>query len=295
LEKSPSIALSFRVFAADIKLAHSVFALPFAVAALVIGRVPMPTVTDAVLLVVCMVAARSFAMGMNRYLDREIDAQNPRTQRRKIPGGELAPAAALGWSLAAAAVFLVASFNLSTLAGYCAGPTLLLLASYSLLKRVTWVTHWYLGLCLGFAPVAVQIALTGAVTLPVVLLGLAVCLWTAGFDILYSLQDLEFDRSAGLHSVPGRFGPGAALALSRASFIGMIASLAGVGLLTGRGLVYFAGVAAVAAILIFEHVLVRDARHDGRSKHIGLAFFNANAFVSVAFLAFVALDAALAS
>jgi 4-hydroxybenzoate polyprenyltransferase len=284
---------SFAHFAADIKLAHSIFALPFAIAALVVGQVPLPTASQAALLLAAMVGARSFAMGMNRYLDRHIDASNPRTVGRKIPSGALSARAGLAWSLASGAILILCASLLSPLAGYCAVPLLLILMSYSWMKRLSWLTHWYLGACLGLAPIAAQIAMTGTVTLPVVLLGVAVTLWTAGFDILYSLQDLEFDRSRGLHSVPGVFGPAKSLWISRVSFAGMIASLGAVGVLSGLGIFYAAGVALVAGILVFEQWLVRDARIDGRSARIGVAFFNANAYVSIVFLAFVLADRVL--
>lgn len=281
---------SFSAFSKDIKLAHSIFAMPFAMTAFIVAPMPPLSASHAILLLLCMVTARSFAMGMNRYLDRDIDIANPRTQLRMIPRGHLSPTQALSWSLIAAAVFVAAAFGLSPMAGYCALPMLVILMSYSLMKRWTWITHWYLGLCLGLAPVAVQIALMGTVTLPVVLLGLAVSLWTAGFDILYSLQDIAFDRTYGLHSVPCRFGPAASLWISRACFIAMIGMLGTVGVLAERGVLYYFGVAVVAGILTYEHALVRDARHTGASKHIGVAFFNANAYVSVAFFFFAVAD-----
>lgn len=288
--KLVAAAGSFKHFAADIKIAHSVFALPFAMAAFVVGRIPLPGVQQIALLLVCMVSARSFAMGMNRYLDHKIDALNPRTQVRKIPSGAMTPIQGLAWSLLAATIFLVAATALSPLAGTCALPLLLILMSYSWMKKLSWLTHWYLGICLGLAPVAVEIALTGDVTAPVLLLGAAVAFWTAGFDILYSLQDMGFDRSKGLHSVPGRFGPAASLWLSRLSFVATVALLGAAGHLAGRGLLYAAGVMVVAAILCVEHWLVRDAKADGRSKNINLAFFNLNAFVSVVFFVFAELD-----
>lgn len=281
---------SFARFAADIKLAHSVFALPFAASAFVLGALPLPTLRQLALLLVCMVTARSFAMGMNRYLDRAIDLANPRTRGRMIPKGELPAKHGLLWSLTAAVVFVAAAAALSPLAGYCAVPMLLILMSYSLLKRFTWAVHWYLGACLGLAPIAVTIALKGEAPAPVLMLGAAVALWTAGFDILYSLQDLDFDRQVGLHSVPGRFGPARALWLSRLSFVAMIVLLSAAGHLTGRGIAYFVGVAIVGGILTYEHLLVRDAKETGKSAHINVAFFNANAYVSVVFFAFAALD-----
>jgi 4-hydroxybenzoate polyprenyltransferase len=237
-----------------------------------------------------MVTARSFAMGMNRYLDHEIDARNPRTRLRKIPAGELAAHHGLGWSLAAAALFLAAAFALSPLAAFCAPFLLAILGAYSFLKRLTWATHWYLGLCLGLAPIAVEIALSGQVSLPVLAVGAAVALWTAGFDLLYALQDMDFDREAGLNSFPARFGPATTLRMSRWCFVLMIALLVSAGRLAGLHGLYFAGVAAVAAILGYEQWIVRDARVTGASTRLNVAFFNANAYVSVVFLAFVALD-----
>ncbi len=281
---------SLRHFAADIKVAHSIFALPFAMAAFIVGKIPLPSAEQVALLLICMVTARSFAMGMNRFLDHKIDALNPRTEMRRIPSGAMTPRQGLLWSLVAAVIFVFCAAKLSALAGICAGPLLVILMSYSLMKKVSWVTHWYLGACLGLAPIAVQIALTGVVTIPVLLLGSAVALWTGGFDILYSLQDMDFDRSKGLHSVPGRFGPSASLWLSRLSFVGTVALLGIAGILAGRGSLFGVGVALVAVILTTEHWLVRGASRDGRSQHINVAFFNLNAYVSVVFFVFAELD-----
>ncbi len=281
---------SFTHFAADIKLAHSVFALPFAMSAFIVGHLPLPSTRQLALVILCMVTARSFAMGMNRFLDRAIDGQNPRTKVRKIPSGALSPAQSLGWSLFAAALFVAAAWLLSPLAGKCALPMLVILMSYSFMKKLSWLTHWYLGLCLGLAPIAVSIALSNSVSPAVLLTGAAVALWTAGFDILYSLQDIGFDRANRLHSVPGRFGPASSLWLSRLSFAVMVVVLAVAGQLAGLGWIYDLGVAIVAGILTYEHILVRDARHTGQSKHINVAFFNLNAYVSVVFFIFAELD-----
>ncbi len=281
-------------FAADIKLTHSIFALPFAASAFFLGAVPLPDLAQVALLLVCMVTARSFAMGMNRLLDWRIDLDNPRTRVRQIPSGRLTTFQASVFCALAAVAFVAAAFGLSPLAGYCAVPLLLILMSYSLLKRYTWAVHWYLGACLGLAPVAVEVALVGHASLTTVLLGVAVALWTGGFDIIYALQDMSFDRGHGLHSVPGRFGPSGALWLSRLSFVGMVALLAIVGWRIGAGAAYGVGLAIIAAILAVEHWLVRDARHDGRSNHLNAAFFNANASISIIYFVFLALDRWLA-
>ena len=284
---------SFKAFAADIKIAHSVFALPFAMSAFVIGHLPLPTVRQVLLLLTCMVCARSFAMGMNRFLDRRIDRANPRTLSRKIPAGQLTARQGFAWSALAGALLIAAAFALSPLAGYCAPPLLAILATYSLMKHLTWLTHWYLGFCLGLAPVAVTVAMTGTAPISVLFVGLGVCLWTAGFDVLYALQDREFDVQHGLHSVPRHFGPVVTLRVSRICFAVMIAALAMAGHLAAMGPYYYAGIALMTALLIYEHVLVRDARIDGRSRHLNVAFFNMNAYVSVVYFVFTALDAYL--
>ena len=292
--KRARLGPSFLAFARDIKIAHSIFALPFAASALVLARLPLPTAQQCSLLLVCMVTARSFAMGMNRFLDRKVDARNPRTKMRKIPAGELPAARGLLWSLVAAVLFLTASFALSPLAGYCAPVLLAILGGYSLMKHLTWATHWYLGVCLGLAPVGVEIALRGHASPAVIAVAAAVALWTAGFDLLYSLQDMAFDRDAGLNSFPAKFGPGTTLVTSRGCFLAMIALLAAAGVMADLHAIYALGVAAVAAILAYEHWIVRDARDTGASTRLNVAFFNANAYVSVVVLAFVLLDLFLA-
>jgi 4-hydroxybenzoate polyprenyltransferase len=284
---------SFLHFAGDIKIAHSIFALPFAASVFVIGQhldFSNVRLEQLLLLIICMISARSFAMGMNRFLDRHIDAINPRTRIRKIPSGALSAKAGLLWSLAWAGTFVIGAFLLSPLAGWCSVPLLLILMSYSFWKKISWLTHWYLGLCLGLAPVAVEIALTGQASISMVMLGLAVSFWTAGFDILYSLQDLDFDRQNGLRSVPARFGAAKSLWISRFSFIAMIFLLVLIGVQEKLGVIYFAGVCLVASILIAEQFMVRDAKGDGKSAQINAAFFTANAYVSIIFFGMTWLD-----
>lgn len=283
-------ARSIQVFAKDIKLSHSIFALPFALSALTFIPNAMISMSKVLLIVACMVSARSFAMGMNRYLDRKIDAKNPRTTSRMIPSAQITPGQSLTWSLVFGVLFVVFAFQLSNLAGILSLPLLFVLAGYSLQKHYTWLCHFYLGVCLGFAPIAVEIALTDAVTLPVVFVGLAVSFWTAGFDIIYSLQDRSFDEGAGLRSIPARFGFAGAIDLSRVCFAAMIFFLGAAGLLAGAGNIYFVGIAVIAAVLIGEHYLIRDARRDGTSKFLNKAFFDFNAFVSVAFLVIALSD-----
>lgn len=285
-----TIGKSFGAFASDIKLSHSIFALPFVGTGLLIANITEIDARQIVLIVISMITARSFAMGMNRFLDSEIDRENTRTLKRAIPSGRLNRKTCLAWSLVFALGFILAAGALSNLAGWLSVPLLIVLSLYSFMKRLSWLTHWYLGMCLGLAPIAAQIALQDTVTLPVTLIGMAVALWTAGFDLLYSLQDTAFDKAKGLHSVPARFGPHAALALSIASFAGMILLLWTAGTLTGAGSWYWSGLWLILVILCFEHWLVRDAWQHGTSKRISAAFFNANAFVSIAFFTCVFID-----
>jgi 4-hydroxybenzoate polyprenyltransferase len=283
---------SLASFAKDIKISHSIFALPFVVVGMLIGVRALPTDRQIFLLIVCMISARSFAMGMNRYLDRDIDALNPRTVLRAISRGALSPQQCLTISIVFAVLFVTSAFMLSPLAGMLSFPLLGVLALYSKMKRWTLLTHWYLGLCLGLAPVAAQIAMTGGVTVPVVGLCFAILFWVAGFDLLYSTQDAQFDRTHGLNSFPSRFGIKATLVTAGLCFLTMIALLIGIGLTpsVGVGFWYFLGTFFVFSILCFELWLVSDAWKLGFSKRINAAFFNANAVVSLIFMLFCLLD-----
>lgn len=278
------------VFASDIKLSHSIFALPFVGVALTITGIAGVTAFQWIKILGCMVFARSFAMGMNRYLDRGIDALNSRTKVRALPSGLVDPRLYLAITITCGMAFVAMSFGLSKLAGFLSPVLLVVLAFYSIMKKLSWMTHWYLGICLGLAPVAAEIALFGRITLPVALVGFAVAAWTAGFDLLYSLQDKEFDKEQGLHSVPSRLGHKAAIWLSRASFIVMICALILSGELAHVGPIWYVGVMVVACILAFEHWTIREAMVTGTSSKINLAFFNLNALVSVMFFLFSALD-----
>jgi 4-hydroxybenzoate polyprenyltransferase len=284
------LAQSLKRFGIDIKLSHSVFALPFAASAFLVSPIPLPTLMQSLLLIICMISARSFAMGMNRYLDRDVDYENPRTKVRAIPSGALSNTEMLYWSLGFGLVFVVGASFLNAVAAWLAVPLLLVLASYSLLKRVSWICHWYLGLCLGFAPVAVSIAITGTADSTLVALGLGIACWTGGFDILYSLQDLTFDRERGLHSIPSRFGVKKSLVISRLSFLGMASFLVVTGILGSLGVFYFVGLAVIFGILVYEQVLIDDVSPAGYSKNMNAAFFNANAWVSVIFFGFTLVD-----
>lgn len=291
MQKSPGGLLpKLAVFATDIKVAHSIFALPFAAVGLLIAGVEVPSWKQIIWLVLAMVSARTFAMGMNRVLDAEFDRKNPRTSVRAIPSGQILTSETLIFSILAGMVFVFAAFMLSHSAGLLSVPLLVILAGYSFMKRLSWVTHLYLGACLGFAPIAVSVALRESVPAAVIALGLAVMFWTAGFDILYSLQDVSFDRSAGLRSIPARFGPKNSLTISRGCFSLMVCLLLLSGYLSQAGIAWYLGVLAVSILLVWEHWLIAREGDHLSDTVIDKAFFTANAWVSVLFLLFVLID-----
>jgi len=241
-------------------------------------------------IIICMVTARSFAMGINRYVDRHIDGLNQRTKLRALPSGIVNDTSYFVITCSFGVIFILTAFSLSNLAGFLSPLLLLVLSFYSFMKKISWVTHWYLGLCLGLAPIATEIALFNRISLSVGLVGLSVAAWTAGFDILYSLQDKEFDQSQGLHSAPARLGHQMAIWLSRWSFVVMTLSPSLAGWLSSAGAWWYAGVVVIAVILTAEHWLIRDAMTTGKSDKVNMAFFNLNALVSVLFFVFTLVD-----
>lgn len=269
-------------FGRMIKFSHSVFALPFAfVSGLIAYTTQQVTITwsDVALLLVCMVSARTAAMGFNRIADRDIDAINPRTRNREIPAGKVSIGEAKIFTAVAVVVFIAASFAVNTLCGILSVPLLALLLGYSLTKRYTVAAHFVLGLCLGAAPVGVWFALTGAFAWAPIMLCLGVTLWTAGFDIYYSCQDEQFDRSQQLKSVPARLGAIRSIRLVRPIHALSILFYTLFGVFAGLGPLFYIGVVLVAAILIYEAWLLRN----GDLSRIDLAFFNLNGYVSILF------------
>ena len=279
-----------RAFSSLVKLSHTVFALPFAAAAVVLAtarpHVPL-TAARALAMLVAMVAARTAAMAYNRYLDRDIDGRNPRTKDREVPSGIVSPTAALGLTLASSLVFVAAAATLGTWPRLLALPVLAVLLGYSWTKRFTWASHLVLGLSLALAPGGAWIAMGARPEPAIVALMLAVVTWVGGFDVLYSLQDERFDRDHGLYSIPARFGTGAAVVISAALHVVTVTALALSGIWLDRGAAFFAGVALVAALLVYEHALVGR----GNLEKIDRAFFDINGYVSCAFFALTALDA----
>ncbi len=224
-----------------------------------------------------MVGARTCAMAANRVIDRAIDARNPRTADRHLPAGRLRPRDLQVLAAAGALLMLVAAGMLNWLCLALAPLALLFVVGYSYTKYVTWTSHWILGFTDGIAVGGGWIAVTGRVDPPALVLWLAVTVWIAGFDILYACQDVDFDRREGLHSVPARFGIGAALLVARANHVAMALALAALGWMTGLGPVFWVGWVAVAGLLVWEHALVRA---DDLSR-LDVAFFNVNGYIAV--------------
>ena len=271
-----------------IKFSHTVFALPFALMGAWLAAGGVPAWDKAGWIVVAMVGARSAAMGMNRLVDRHIDALNPRTQGRELPRGQISPAATR-WFIAAAVLLLeVAAWRLNPLCLALSPIALGVLFGYSYAKRFTALSHGLLGVALGLAPLGAWIAVTGRFDPAIIALCLGVVCWVAGFDIVYALQDLDFDRYAGLRSIPARLGARPALWIARTLHFAAFCCFAFVERLFHLGPAYDLGLFLVGALMVYEHTLVRG----GRLVHIERAFFTLNGYISVTLFAFTVLDLA---
>ena len=292
LTRSPS---RIRTVLEMIKFEHSVFALPFALTgALLAARYgegeAWPSLRQIVWIIVAMVGARSAAMTMNRIADVNYDRDNPRTSNRALPTGALSVGFAYAFTSASAAVLVIAAWRLNRLALELSPVALLILFLYSYTKRFTMWSHVVLGFCLGMSPAAAWIAIVGALDLRMLILCAAVTLWVGGFDVLYACQDLDFDRRAGLYSVPRRFGIARALEIARAMhviMVGLLAWLAGSFHLPWPA---WLGMVIIASLLAYEHSLVRA----GDLRRLNAAFFAVNGYISLLFLAFWGAAVALA-
>jgi 4-hydroxybenzoate polyprenyltransferase len=268
---------------------HSIFALPFALQGAWLAARGMPSPRTLLLVVLCAVAARTAAMGFNRLLDARLDAQNPRTANRELPAGRLKRGQAAALVLLASALFVAGAFALNPLCGRLSFAVLFVLLSYSATKRFTVLAHFALGLALALAPLgawlAVRGSLDGELGVPLLLAG-AVLTWVAGFDLIYATQDAEFDRRAGLHSVPARYGIAAALHLSRGLHAATVLLLVLLWRRAGLALAYLAAVALAGALLVWEHRLVRP----GDLSRVDMAFFTLNGWIGVGLFAGLAAD-----
>jgi len=269
-----------------IKWEHSVFALPFALTGAMLAVHGWPPAAKLGWIVVCMISARSAAMAFNRWADADLDAANPRTKMRAIPAGLLTRRFAAGFTIAMAAIFLVGAWRLNRLTLTLSPIVLAVLFLYSYTKRFTRWSHLFLGLALGIAPTGAWIAVRGSLDPRIVVLTAAVLFWVAGFDVLYACQDEAHDRSAGLFSVPATLGLAGAFWIARLMHIIMLALLVWLIVLFHLGPLAGAGIVAVAALLLWEHLIVspRDL------TRMNAAFFTMNGVIAVIFFVFVAAD-----
>lgn len=285
-----TVAEKFRALLEMIKFSHTIFAFPFALMGVVLAAMAngaVPTIGQIFWICLAMVGARSGAMGLNRIIDARIDKQNPRTAGRHIPAGLVSLREA--WLLVAGsfALLLLAAWMLNPLCFYLSPLAIGFLLLYSYCKRFTALAHVVLGICLAAAPIGAWIALRGDISWAILALGLAVLFWVAGFDIFYALQDLEFDREQGLHSIPAKLGAEGSIRLARIFHLLMVALLLALPFGTGLGWIYFLGVLVVIGLLVYEHLLVKA---DDLSR-LDAAFFNMNGYISVTIFAFTLLDA----
>ena len=269
-----------------IKWEHSIFALPFALCGAMLAAGGWPSAHQLAWIVVAMVSARSAAMAFNRVADAAIDAANPRTRTRALPAGALTPAFVTTFVVVSCAIFILAASQLNHLALILSPVALAVLLLYSYTKRFTRWSHLVLGFALGIAPAAAWIAIRGSLDLRILLLTAAVTFWVGGFDVLYACQDYEFDRQSNLHSIPRYIGIRKALYVARAFHLVMLLLLVTLIFSFGLGRLAMAGVIVVAALLSYEHSLVRP---DDLSK-LNAAFFTMNGVISVVFFGFVAAD-----
>lgn len=286
---STTIATLPRRFASLVKIEHTVFALPFAYVGVFFAADGWPGLADIVWVTVAMIGARTLAMALNRLVDADLDARNPRTAARELPSGALRPVQVVALSVGALVVFLVAVFQLDPIVRWLWPIPVAMFFVYPYLKRVTWLCHIWLGACLGLAPVGAWLAISGTAPWEAWVLGGAVLFWVAGFDLFYSLFDAEHDRQAGLHSWATRFGEIGVFRGARMFHAFTVALLVVAGLGLGVDVFYWLGVVATAALLGYEHAIVRP----GDLRRLDAAFFTVNGVISVVFFVFVMLDTVL--
>ena len=263
-----------------IKFEHTIFALPFAFIGALLARKGLPTAWQLTWIVLAMIGGRSAAMTFNRIADVRYDRSNPRTRKRALPQGTLSMGFAVVFTIAMSLLFVFAAWQLNSLCFYLSFPTLAILLLYSYTKRFTWLSHVVLGFAVGCAPLAAWLAIDGEFAWPPVFLSGAVTFWVAGFDLIYALQDVEFDRKAKLFSLPSRYGVAPALRVSSVFHGATVILLIATAVITNLGWMAYAGIAVVASILYWEHRLVTPED----LSRIDVAFFNLNGYVSILLL-----------
>jgi 4-hydroxybenzoate polyprenyltransferase len=272
-----------------IKFEHTIFALPFAFTGALLAARGLPAWSTILWIAVAMVGARSAAMGFNRWADRVFDAENPRTSMRALPKGLVTPAQVILFTAVSSALLVFAAYRLNTLSFFLSPVALAIVFFYSYTKRFTFLSHAFLGLAICLAPIGSWIAVTGKIEPPALVLGAAVLFWLLGFDVLYALQDMDFDRKAGLHSIPQQFGLRWSLRISRVAHAVTMASLFWLYALLSLNWYYLAGVIIALCMIIYEHTLIKE---NDLSK-LNIAFFNMNGYISVTIFVFTMLDVML--
>ena len=275
-----------RRLASLVRIEHTVFALPFAYVGAFLGVDGWPGLANLVWVTLAMVGARTLAMSLNRLIDAELDARNPRTATRELPSGALTRAQVLALSVASLAVFLVAVFQLEPIVRWLWPIPVVMFVVYQYLKRLTWLCHFWLGACLALAPIGAWLAVSGDAPWEAWAVGGAVLVWVAGFDLFYSLFDQEHDRAEGLHSWAVRYGERGVFRGARVLHAAAVALLAIAGAGLDADVFYWLGVLATAGLLAYEHSIVRP----GDLRRLDAAFFTLNGVISAVFFAFVALD-----
>lgn len=269
-----------------VKIEHTLFALPFAFMGAFFGANGLPRADQCGWILLAMLGARSAAMAFNRLIDLPFDARNPRTAARALPAGLVSKTYVVLFTAASAALLVFAAYRLNPLAFRLSPLALAIVFFYSFTKRFTWLSHVFLGIALSCAPIGAWIAVRGSLSATPLLLGLAVVLWVAAFDIIYGCQDIEFDRREPLHSIPKRFGIAGALWISGFLHLVMVALLAFLFLREGLGAISLAGLAVVAALLAWEHSLVRPSD----LRRVNTAFFTINGWISVLLFVTTSID-----
>ncbi len=266
-----------RILLDNIRFEHTIFALPFAYLGMVLAANGLPTLHQFIWITVAMASARTLAMSLNRLIDRELDARNPRTMNRPLPRGLISPRAVALIVLVAFAVFEFAAWQLNTLCLALSLPALFFLIGYHYAKRFTWLTHWVLGFTDGIAAAGGWVAVRASFDPLALLLWFVVIVWMAGFDLIYACQDVEVDRREGLYSVPSRFGIPIALTLARINHAITVIALAAMGIVAQLGLIFWVGWLIVAILLAYENSIVKP----NDLSRLNLAFFNVNGYISV--------------
>jgi len=260
-----------------VKFEHTIFALPFAYLGMVLAARGLPRLEQFIWITVAMAAARTLAMSLNRLIDRELDARNPRTMQRPLPRGTISARAVFAISFASFGVFEIAAWRLNWLCFALSPLALIFLVGYNYTKRFTWLSHWVLGFTDGIGAAGGWIAVTASFDPLALLLWFAVTLWIGGFDVIYACQDVQVDRREGLHSVPARFGIATALTLARVNHAVTVLALAGVGIVARLGVAFWVGLAIAALLLAYENAIVKP----NDLSRLNLAFFNVNGYISV--------------